>query len=429
MKRNAGWVLIILGLLTGGCNGQGELEDSVPTDGYTRTAYIIGNHSDFTNEVATLDEALSSRHYSVVHFPPASPDPTYESAAKSLMKATEYLTPTDQVVLSFQCHGSDGVIRPSDDFEKWEKHGCCVTQECEERLHADDIVAIATAIQAKGARLVVMDTSCSGGNTVQALEQALPSVCAISSTGTNSPALTGFPDFGHHILNHIPFTRPYTFYDLAGWGETQILQRIPGRSHQRAYMSGCTGSMPLREWYTGTANSIAEWGLRKTQIIREIYPEKEWPKVELELDRALASNQTWREGLLTVSELYLEEAALSSELSEFTASFADQFTKSLAHYRDTDIPTPTSEIKDLPTLVSKMRKSVQDLVALRDQLEPALRELESTTAAKRRSDLTSVARGLIDRIPGLKADMSRLYNLYEEVECPVRKSPCADIQI
>lgn len=391
------------------------MPDMRPQPLIARKAYIVGSHSDFAGEAASMLKGAPKRGYATEH--------VKTGALQRLNEVANVATPRDQILLSLQCHGSAPDVGPDMSRAQMAQHGCCVDQHCREWITAGDLETLARKIRGRGAKLVVMDNSCNGGATVQLL-QDVPGVCAIATTGYWSPSLVGFPNFGAALETRRELR---TFQDLARWGTYEAVQHLHGRMHQTAYTSGCGAKfMKLRIHFWAEAMSLGGWDMQGVNFYGKAFPGRANGSTPLKdyLERSR------RFAFLMEKEWVMAERELNAWIGDlrYERPFSQVFGEFVREYTKRNVPLPLAPHARLRDLVNELRNTVSDNATFRGEFEDAWTALEYATGPQAQS-LSATIQGLDKRMWDNNMKLTRILSIIEAINCRTAPSICHRIAI
>lgn len=195
-----------------------------------RYSFVFGDPRDtvLQERIPQLARALRDRGHSVAEvdgYP--SPDEILGALERRGVGSG------DDVLLLFYCHGST-LVRVSDPSVG---HIMCCTaaMEC---MTVPKLRRLVMAIQAKGARVTVLDGSCGGGATLTGLGD-LPDLCVITGSSPIESSRTGLDHVFGFDMRWVE-----TYEDVATWWQVWKLSQLPRfEVFERVFHSGCYGRL------------------------------------------------------------------------------------------------------------------------------------------------------------------------------------------
>jgi len=131
-------------------------------------------------------------------------------------------------------------------------------------ISAGDAFELSKLYSGSGAKVTVIDHSCNGGSTVRLLETLKdPNICAISTTGIDSPSIQGSPPLSGLLSSASPRIR-VSMNDFTRFVSDHLyhqhgLHDIGNRIHQVGFEASCTSTMSVRETSDNAAGAYGTW--------------------------------------------------------------------------------------------------------------------------------------------------------------------------
>lgn len=144
-------------------------------------------------------------------------------------------------------------------------------------ISAGDAYDLSKLYSSKGAKVTVIDHSCQAGSTTKLLETLKdPNVCAISTTGIDSPGIQGTPPLSSFLSSTSASKRAsmngFTRYVSNYFYNTPGLHNVGARIHQIGYEATCTSTMAVRETADNATGAYSTWWdwsrLRASHVLR-----------------------------------------------------------------------------------------------------------------------------------------------------------------
>ena len=131
-------------------------------------------------------------------------------------------------------------------------------------ISSGDAFILARDYGAHGAKVAVLDHSCQGGSTVKLLETLKNSnICAISTTGIDSPGIQGTPALSKFLSTTKPADKPaldlYATYITGEFATGTGMHRAGNRIHQSGFEASCTSTMGVRETSDNATGAFTTW--------------------------------------------------------------------------------------------------------------------------------------------------------------------------
>lgn len=401
-------------------------------------AVVIGDTSSsggFREAVQSMTNGLMRRGFQVdpLYYSEAHPRVDRQGVIAHLSRTLERMERGDRFLLSLECHGS---IERASDFRK---HICCLSTDCSQSINANALMPALKAASRRGVRIALLDHGCGGGGTAELISRSLPAACALSTTTTDGPGITGFPDFGRALTEN---PRIRNLENLSHWGTAEIFRRMPGRTQQKVTQSACARDyLRIRGTFTNYMGSNIAWSYRDTSAGHVLYP-GELPVTGHDAVAASARERMAcenRERFKAHAETALVE--LASRIAEAGGALGYQ---ALPGYLREAYAQAGFEWRGPRVLRDGIRALVERIEALRAEMARlgtlAAAEGDRLAREARTGGRTPGDRTALNKIRARFAELEREIRdqaqrvsvalaVAEDLECQVRRNPCRDFEL
>jgi len=244
-------------------------------------------------------------------------------------------------------------------------------------ISAGDVFALSKLYAGRGAKMTVIDHSCNGGSTVRLLETLKdPNICAISTTGIDSPSIQGSPPLSG-LLSSAPTRARVSMNDFTRFVSDHFyhqhgLHDIGNRIHQVGFEASCSSTMPVRETSDNAAGAYGTWWDWNRHRISHVL---RTPKRYVVVGSA-SNEQPWTPADLNAS--FTNDCKLAKKNCDSTsnprlriaAGWVRWFSENLTQFKTSH--SPSADLDRVMTDGSMLLKAIDDYKNAIDALEATI---------------------------------------------------------